>query len=398
MPTIKVPLGPQHPALKEPESFKFELDGERVVGVDVRMGYAHRGIEKGFEARTYTQGIYLAERICGICSHSHTTPFVQNAEELLKLEIPPRARYIRVLFGELERIHSHLLWLGVAGHEVGFDSLFMYTWRDRELVMDMLELISGNRVHYGMNTVGGVRRDISADQAAKLLEMNTAVLSRTDYYIKMCTAEPTFMARISGVGPLTRQEALDLNAVGPMARASGVKRDVRKDDPYAAYGEVPFEVITADSCDILGRAVVRVFELLQSVKIVEYVLKNMPAGDIKIRAPRKIPAGEAISRYEAPRGENIHFMKSNGTEKPDRVKVRAPTYANMPATIVALKGAYVADIPITVAAIDPCFCCADRMVRLVDDRTGRNDLMTWPQLQRYSREWLGRNRQRPVRD
>ena len=395
MPTIKVPLGPQHPALKEPESFKFELDGERIVGVDVRMGYAHRGIEKGFEARTYTQGIYLAERICGICSHSHTTPFAQNAEELLKLEIPPRAKYIRSLVGELERIHSHLLWLGVAGHEVGFDSLFMYTWRDRELVLDMLELVSGNRVHYGMNMVGGVRRDVTPEMVAKLREMNAVVLSRTDYYIKMCTAEPTFMARISGVGLLSKQDALDLNAVGPMARASGIKRDVRKDDPYAAYGEIPFEVITADSCDILGRAVVRVFELLQCVKMVEYTLTNMPAGDIKVKAPRKIPAGEAIARYEAPRGENIHFMKSNGTEKPDRVKVRAPTYANMPATIVALKGAYVADIPITVAAIDPCFCCADRMVRLVDDRAGRNDLMSWPQLQHYSREWLSRNRRGP---
>jgi NADH-quinone oxidoreductase subunit D len=245
-----------------------------------------------------------------------------------------------------------------------------------------------------MNMVGGVRRDVTPEMAAKLTEMNAVVLSRTDYYIKMCTAEPTFMARISGVGPLSKQDALDLNAVGPMARASGVKRDVRKDDPYAAYGEVPFDVITAESCDILGRAVVRVFELLQSVKIVEYVLKNMPAGDIKVKAPRKIPAGEAIARYEAPRGENIHFMKSNGTEKPDRVKVRAPTYANMPATIVALKGGYVADIPITVAAIDPCFCCADRMVRLVDDRKGRNDLLSWPQLQRYSREWLERNRRR----
>ena len=185
MPTIKVPLGPQHPALKEPESFKFELDGERIVDVDVRMGYAHRGIEKGFEARTFTQGIYLAERICGICSHSHTTPFAQNAEELLKIEIPPRAKYIRTLVGELERIHSHLLWLGVAGHEVGFDSLFMYTWRDRELVLDMLEHISGNRVHYGMNTIGGVRRDISAEQVAKLKEMNDLVTARTGGHCHM---------------------------------------------------------------------------------------------------------------------------------------------------------------------------------------------------------------------
>jgi NADH-quinone oxidoreductase subunit D len=391
MPGIRIPIGPQHPALKEPESFSFELDGERIVGVDVRMGYAHRGIEKGFEDRTYIQGIYLAERICGICSHSHTTPFVQNAEELLKLEVPRRALYIRSLVGELERVHSHLLWLGVAGHEVGFDSLFMYTWRDREHVQDMLEIISGNRVHYGINTIGGVRRDLTAEQIAKLKEMNAIVLQRTEYYIKMCTAEPTFMARISGVGMLPKQTALDLCAVGPMARASGVKRDVRKDDPYAAYGEIPFEVITADTCDVLGRAVVRVFELVQCCKIIGYILNNLPEGDIKIRAARRIPPGESISRYEAPRGENIHFMKSNGTDKPERVKVRAPTYGNMPATIETLKGGYVADIPIVVAAIDPCFCCADRMVRLTD-RKGRDEVWPWPRLQQYSREWMRKNR------
>jgi NADH-quinone oxidoreductase subunit D len=393
MPGIKIPLGPQHPALKEPESFKFELDGEKIIGVDVRMGYAHRGIEKGFEDRTYIQGIYLAERICGICSTSHTTPFVQNAEELLKLEIPKRARYIRALVGELERVHSHLLWLGVAGHEVGFDSLFMYTWRDREHVQDVLELISGNRVHYGMNTIGGVRRDLAPDQLGKLQEANALLRQRTEYYIKLVTAEPTFMARIKGVGMLSKQQALDLCAVGPMARASGVKRDVRKDDPYAAYDEIPFDVITADTCDVLGRAWVRVFELLESYKLIAHILKNLPSGDVRIRAPRRIPPGEAISRYEAPRGENIHFMESNGTDKPERVKVRAPTYGNMPATIETLRGGYVADIPIVVAAIDPCFCCADRMVRLVDERKGRNELLSWPQLQHYSRNWLARNRQ-----
>jgi NADH-quinone oxidoreductase subunit D len=370
--------------------FTFELDGEKIIGAEVRMGYAHRGIEKGFEDRTFIQGIYLAERICGICSTSHTTPFVLNAEELLKLEVPKRAQYIRALVGELERVHSHLLWLGVAGHEVGFDSLFMYTWRDREIVQDMLELISGNRVHYGINTIGGVRRDIDAGQIAKLKEMNAIVRQRTDYYIKMCTAEPTFMARISGVGLLPTKDAVELCAVGPMARASGVKRDVRKDDPYCCYDEMPFDVITADTCDVLGRAVVRVFELLQCCRIIDFILDSLPPGDVKIRAPRRIPPAEAINRYEAPRGENIHFAKSNGTDKPERIKVRAPTYANIPSTLVTLRNSYVADIPIIVAAIDPCFCCADRMVRLVDARQGRDDTWPWARLQVYAREQKSR--------
>jgi membrane-bound hydrogenase subunit alpha len=169
MANIKVPMGPQHPALKEPASFDLILEGEQIIDSVIKLGYNHRGIEKACEGRSYTQAVYLAERICGICSHSHSTAFVHAVEEIAGVEVPLRAQYIRGIVSELERVHSHLLWLGVAGHEVGFDTLFMYSWRDRELVMDILALISGNRVNYGMNTIGGVRRDIDAEQAKKIL-------------------------------------------------------------------------------------------------------------------------------------------------------------------------------------------------------------------------------------
>ncbi len=172
MEKIVIPIGPQHPALKEPESFRVILEGEKIVGVSLRMGYNHRGIEKACEERTYIQDLYLIERVCGICSHSHSTCFIQAVEEIAGVEVPKRALYLRTLVGELERIHSHLLWLGVAGHEIGFDTLFMYSWRDREIVMDILADLTGNRVNYGINTYGGVKRDVSKEHSAKNFKSN----------------------------------------------------------------------------------------------------------------------------------------------------------------------------------------------------------------------------------
>jgi NADH-quinone oxidoreductase subunit D len=370
--SVTIPIGPQHPALKEPISLRMTIDGEVIKGADLKLGYNHRGIEKLAESKNYIQNIYLTERICGICSHSHTTCFVQGVEKLAGVVPPKRGLYIRTLVAELERVHSHLLWLGVAGHEAGFDTFFMYTWRDREIVMDILETLSGNRVHYAMNTIGGVRRDIDTTQKQKILSDLEILRKRTAYYTNIGTTEPTFVARIANVGRLSKQQALDLCAVGPVARASGVTADVRKDDPYAVYGEIPFEVVTADTCDVLGRAVVRVLELVQSYNMIEYLLKNLPDGDITVKVPRRIPEGEVVSRYEAPRGENIHYIKSNGTDKPERLKVRAPTLANYPATVEMLKDGFVADIPLIFAAIDPCVCCAERLVELVDSRSGEN--------------------------
>ncbi|MDD2927577.1 MAG: nickel-dependent hydrogenase large subunit, partial [Candidatus Omnitrophica bacterium] len=384
---FKIPIGPQHPALKEPEGFSVALKGEKILGVDIRLGYNHRGIEKAAEERTYVQDIYLIERVCGICSHSHSTCFVQAVEEIAGLAVPIRALYIRTIIAELERIHSHLLWLGVAGHEIGFDTLLMYSWRDREVVMDILAAITGNRVNYGMNTIGGVRRDIDAQQTEDILKALTILEERTKYYIEVATQETTIIKRLSGVGILSREDVLRLDAVGPTARASGVKRDVRADDPYAAYAELSFKVITDDHADVYGRTVVRVKELMESYKIIRQALKNLPAGPLTVRAPRKIPVGEAISRYEAPRGEDVHYVKSNGTEKPERVKIRAPTLANVQAVKHMLRDRYLADMPIVVAAIDPCFSCTDRTVALKEEDCARAKVINWQALHAFSIEW-----------
>lgn len=385
MSKITIPIGPQHPALKEPASFKITLNGEEIYSMDMRLGYNHRGIEKACEERSYIQGLYLIERICGICSHSHSTAYIQALEELAGLQVPKRGLYIRTLIAELERIHSHLLWLGVAAHEVGFDTLLMYTWRDRELVMDHLAEIGGNRVNYAVNTMGGVRRDLTPDEIAHILKDVDTLEERTKYYAQVATEETTLIARLSKIGYMSKADAEFLGAVGPTARACGVDRDVRRDDPYAAYGDVQFKVCVDTHCDVYGRVLVRVGELMESYSIIRQLMKNMPEGPIAVKSPRRIAAGEVFSRYEAPRGEDCHYVKSNGTDKPERVKIRAPTLANWRAVRKMIEGNYLADAPIIIAAIDPCFSCTDRAIELV--RPAGGEVLTWEQLRRHGIEW-----------
>jgi NADH-quinone oxidoreductase subunit D len=392
--SFQIPIGPQHPALKEPISLRLTVEGEVITDADIRLGYNHRGVEKIAEDRNWTQNIYLVERICGICSHSHATCYVQGVEKLMELEPPKRGMYIRYLVSELERIHSHLLWLGVAGHEAGFDSFFMYVWRDREIVMDLLEMITGNRVHYAINAIGGVRRDLDEGQKAKILEGMATLRKRSEYYLNLGANEPSFVARIAGVGLLSKEKAIALCAVGPTARASGWDRDVRKEDPYAVYDELDFSVATADSCDVLGRVVVRVKEALESYNMCEQIVKSLPPGDIACKAPRKAKPGEVVSRYEAPRGENIHYIKANGTEKPERLKVRAPTLGNYPATVEMLRNGFIADIPLIFAAIDPCICCAERTVTLIGARTGDESVVRMSDLRRQA---IARHQNAPLK-
>ncbi|MCL2632743.1 MAG: nickel-dependent hydrogenase large subunit [Coriobacteriia bacterium] len=387
MAKVTIPLGPQHPALKEPANFALSLDGERIIGAAVNLGYNHRGIEKACESRNYTQTLYLIERICGICSHSHSTAFARAVEEVAGVEVPIRAEWIRTLVAELERLHSHMLWLGVAGHELGFDTLFMVSWRDRELVLDLLSKITGNRVNYGVNKLGGVRCDITQEH----IDLIKPVLDQLDesikYYIELVTNERTLAARMLGVGTLNYDDAVAYGASGPVARAAGVNRDTRRDDPYAAYPEIPFNVIIDDHADVYGRAVVRALELVESVKIIRFILDNLPDGPLETRVPRRIPEGEAFSRYEAPRGEDVHYIKGNGTDKPERVKVRAPTMANAASVALMLQGSYLADVPIIVAAIDPCFSCTDRTISVVDYSSGREGTLDWQALRKYSIDW-----------
>ena len=377
-----VPIGPQHPALKEPGHFEFTVDGETVTAATVRLGYVHRGIEKATEARNWTQNLYLLERICGICSHTHALCYSLGVEALAEVTAPPRAQAIRSLVAELERVHSHLLWLGVAAHEAGFDTLFMYSWRDRETIMDVLEGLTGNRVNYSANVLGGVKFDVDEKQTDVIRRGVDFLEERTHHYLKVVTTDNTFVQRTRGVGTLTKDQAIDIGVIGPMARASGILRDVRVDAPYAAYAQFPVNAVVETAGDLEARFVVRLKELFESYRLIREILEKMPTGDLTVRMPRKVKAGEMISRIEAPRGECFYFIKSGGGEMPERIKVRTPSLCNFTSVIITAPGHQLADMPMLLAGIDPCFSCNDRMVVL----NGEN-VMTWEQLRQYGIEY-----------
>jgi len=369
--TYSLPIGPQHPALLESENFEVFLDGEIVTDVNVNVGYLHRGIEGALQKRNYIQGIYLAERVCGICSGHHSVSYCQTIENLMDWEIPERAKYIRTIILELERIHSHLLWAGVLAYEVGFDTLFQIVWRDREFVMELLEELTGNRVNYSAVTIGGVRRDIAKARIPNAIKIIENLEKRIINETKVFFNDKVLLSRTSGTGPLKHSEAESLSIVGPMARASGVRYDIRKDHPFAAYDLVDWSMVTDRGSDVQARTIVRMKELMQSTRIIKHCLKALPKikPEIRLNKPVNIiQPNEAMSRTEAPRGELIYYGRSNGTDQPERIKIRTPTYSNLLAFKPMMKGQYLADIPMIIASLDPCFSCTDR-VALVDTNT-----------------------------
>jgi NADH-quinone oxidoreductase subunit D len=253
--------------------------------------------------------------------------------------------------------------------------------------MDLLERISGNRVHYAMNTIGGVRRDLTTEMTQEISKGLKVLEERMEYYRKIVTTEKTILKRTVDVGVLKPKDALSLCAVGPTLRASGIKHDVRADDPYIAYEGIPFNVIIHDGCDVFSRIMVRCDEILESISIAHYALKNLPEGETRIKVSRKVPEGEVVSRVEAPRGELIHYAKTDGTTQPERYKIRSPTLGNIPAVCKMLVGGYVADIPIVLAGIDPCFSCMDRLA-FVDINEDKQWVWSGEKLRRYSKKWF----------
>jgi len=356
-----VPIGPYHPLQEEPEFFKLHVEGEKVVKCDIEIGYNHRGIEKISESKTFEQTVFLVERICGICSTSHPIACVQAIEDAGDVEVPERALYIRSIVGELERIHSHLLWLGLAGHFLGFNTVWMWVWRYREDVLDIMELITGNRNHYAMMKPGGVHRDIKNEDIPAIKKMLDGLHKPLCLFRDAVIDDPVIHARLKGVGVLTKQQIIDFGALGPTARASGVKIDVRRDHPHAAYDLVDWNVIITENGDVFDKAVVRILEMFESVKIVDQCIEKLKTvGGPFDSNPKEIHPGDGIGHYEAPRGEVFHYVRSDGTNRPARHKVRAPSYMNVPTDAVAVLGESIADATIILAAIDPCYCCTER--------------------------------------
>jgi len=363
-----ISIGPFHPLQEEPEHFSLTVEGERVLDVDVAIGYNHRGIEKLSERRNFEQSTFVIERICGICSTSHPFAYTQAVEDIIPVEAPERAKYIRTIIAEGERIHSHLLWYGLAGHFLGYNTVYMWMWRLREEILDVMEILSGNRNNYAMFKPGGVRRDIKAEDIPLALKKIDSIIPTIDRLKKAILDDPVLHARLKGIGILTKEEAINYSALGPTSRASGVARDVRKDAPYGAYDRVDWDMIVTDTCDVWGKAVVRLLETYESIKIMKTCLQKLPGGEIDLKL-KSIPPGEGIGAHEAPRGETFHYVRSDGTNRPVRHKVRAPTYMNLPTCKATVPGSSIADAAIILAAIDPCYCCTERLaVCTVDGR------------------------------
>lgn len=366
-----IPIGPYHPLQEEPEFFKLHVEGETVVGLDIELGYNHRAIEKLSESKSYDQTLFLVERICGICSTSHPIACVQAIEDAGDIQVPERALYIRSLIGELERIHSHMLWLGLAGHFLGFNTVWMWCWRYREDVLNICELITGNRNHYAMMKAGGVRHDIKREDIPTIRKMLDGLKGPLALFRDAVVDDPVIHARTKGIGVLTKKQVIDYCAVGPTARASGVACDVRKDHPHAAYGLVDWDIVVTENGDVFDKAVIRILEMFESIKIIEQCLENLKTVPGPVDSnPGEVNPGEGIGHYEAPRGEVFHYIRSDGTNRPIRHKVRAPSYMNVPTDRVAVLGETVADATIILAAVDPCYCCTERMAA-VDRGTGR---------------------------
>lgn len=375
-------IGPVHPALKEPIQMDFKIEGERVKEVSLKLGQVHRGIEWAATRRNPLQILYLAEKVCGICNICHPLAYCTAVENAAQIRVPKRAEYLRTIFAELERIHSHILWAGVAAHELGFDSVLHYTWKAREKVLDTIEYLTGNRITKAVMMVGGVRKDIPEKKKPRVREAleyyKKGFQKLSDVFLK----EPSVKMRTQGIGLLSKKDALELCAVGPMARASGVKKDVRQDFPYAAYPDLDVKAITPDlltgeiNGDVFDRIIVRLLEVKQSVELIERALNEMPNGKIqfeeslqKLLVELGKVKGEGVALAEAPRGELFHYIKMSATESPEAWKIRAPTYANIITLKTILKGCQIADIPIAAASLDPCMSCMNRAIILDENKT-----------------------------
>lgn len=353
-----IPFGPQHPVLPEPIHLDLVLEDEKVVEAIPTIGFVHRGLEKLIEKKDFQEYVFVAERICGICSFIHGMGYSQAVEKVMDIKIPERAEYLRVLWAELSRIHSHVLWLGLLSDALGFESLFMQCFRIREKVLNIFEMTTGGRVIFSVCKVGGVRKDINLEKQKVILNILKEVEKELKEIEVVFFDDLSVKKRLVGVGVLSKEEAYELGCVGPMARASGIDYDARNLG-YSAYKDIEFKTIIDNKGDSYSRCVVRFKEIFESINIIRQVIDRMPDGEISIKVNGN-PNGEYFARLEQPRGEVIYHIKGNGTKFLGRMRVRTPTFANMPALFKILQGCDLADVPILILTIDPCISCTER--------------------------------------
>ncbi|MGD0100293.1 MAG: NADH-quinone oxidoreductase subunit C [Acidobacteriota bacterium] len=385
-------IGPFFPTLEEPAYFRLYVEGEQIVGSDYRGFFAHRGIEKLTETvLEYNQVPFIAERICGICGFVHSATYCMAVEQAADIEIPPRAKYIRSIMLELERVHSHLLWLGLAAHYLGFDTVLMQAWRIREPVMWLTEQITGNRKTYGMNLVGGVRRDIDAETADKILKTLAKIEEETKELVSAAVEDNSLKMRLEKVGMLSKEDARKICVVGPTARASGVAIDARQDRPYLAYPDLDFKIAVQEGCDIWARTLVRAEETFTAISLIRQMIAKMPAGELMAEVGPIPPWREGIAAVEAPRGECCHYVITGPDNRPYRWRVRASTYPQLQSIPKMLDNMSIADFPIIVGSIDPCFSCTERVIT-VDTQSKKVRTYTHQELLAMSQRNSGQGR------
>ncbi|WP_163328554.1 nickel-dependent hydrogenase large subunit [Desulfurobacterium thermolithotrophum] len=357
---ITIPFGSQHVALPEPVRFVFQTENEKIIDVEVDVGYVHRGIEKACMTKfKYTQVGYVVARVCGLCAISHTLGYVTAVERLMEIEVPKKALYLRLLVSELDRVHSHLLAMGHLAEVAGYENLFMHTFRDRELVMELQELVTGNRIQFDYAIVGGVNRDLSLEVEKELREKLKDLQERCLWLKDVFENDYTIKLRWKGIGVITPEMARELNVVGPPARASGLATDARNEFNYLPFKEVGYKLITMKDGDIYARNMVRAEETLNSLEMIFNLLDGMPEGDIKVPV-KGLPEGEAFVRIEAPRGELFYYLKGSKKLILDRLRIKVPTFSNIPVMKELFIGMDYADVPATVISFDPCLSCTAR--------------------------------------
>jgi ech hydrogenase subunit E len=344
--------------LPEPIHFDLVTEDEKIVDAVPSISYVHRGLERLVENRDFIDFVLVTDRICGLCSFQHSLGYCQAIEQIMGIEVPERALYLRTIWAELSRVHSHIFWLGVAADAFGYESLFMQSLRLREVVLDIFEETTGARVILGSCKVGGVRRDIDGETLKAIVNRLAALRVDLDELCAVFRNDYSIRHRLAGVGYLSKEDAYILGCVGPMARASGLDMDMRALG-YSAYKYLDVEPMVETGGDCYARCLVRIRETFHAIDLVRQAVDKIPEGPIEIKV-KGSPNGEYFSRIEQPRGEVIHYVKANGARFLQRFRVRVPTFNNIPAMIKVLKGSDIADVPNIILTLDPCISCTER--------------------------------------
>ncbi len=383
---IDVPLGPLHITADEPGHFRLFCDGDTIIDADYRLFYQHRGMEKLAENRmNYDQMGYLAERVCGICGYAHAIACIEAAEKAINLEIPARAQAIRVICSEIERLHSHLLNIGLACEVTGNYNAFMHIFRIREYSMKLAELVTGGRKTYGNVVMGGLRRDMTGIEIKESLRILKIIETQVDEVWDAVMDDQRQMKRWKGVGILDKQVARDFSPVGPNIRGSGIKRDTRYDHPYDFFKQIEFNVAVVEGGDVFAREMVRYIELKSSVSIIRQCFELMPQTPIIVDPTFHVkPENYALAYVEAPRGENVHWIMQGSAQKVYRWRCRAATYNNWPSLRFQFRGNTIADAALIVCSLDPCYSCTER-VTVVDIKSKKSKILTNKDLKEFSK-------------